>query len=92
MDLKIFADTNIFEAGTSFFKQLNIRLNGSSTSSLPLKEILKDKFKSQEIFEKVSAAYFLGLVDKSIFDDDLFLLEDQKLSLTWGPLHLGMGC
>jgi hypothetical protein len=54
MDLKIFADTNLFEAGTSFFKHLNIRLNSSSTSSLPLKSILKNKFKSQEIFEKDS--------------------------------------
>jgi len=79
MDLKIFADTNLFNAGTSFFNQLNIRLNSSSTSSLPLKDILKDKFKSQEIFEKVSAAYFLGLVDESVFDDNLFLFEDKKM-------------
>jgi len=54
MNLKIFADTNLFEAGTSFFKQLNIHLNSSSTSSLPLKSILKDKFKSQGIFENDS--------------------------------------
>jgi len=80
MDLKIFADTNLFNAGTSFFKQLNIHLNSSSTSSLPLKDILKDKFKPQEIFEKVSAACFLGLVDKSVFDDNLSLFEDRKLS------------
>ena len=51
MNLKIFAETNLFNAGTSFFKQLNIRLNSSSTSSLPLKSILKDKFKSQEIYD-----------------------------------------
>jgi len=75
--LKIFADTNLFNAGTSFFKQLNICLNSSSTSSLPLKSILKDKFKSPEIFEKVSAAYFLGLVDMSVFDN-LSLFDDGK--------------
>jgi len=80
MDLKIFADTNLFNAGTSFFNQLNIRLNSSSTSSLPLKSILKDKFKSQEIFEKVSAACFLGLVDSSVFDNNLSLFEDRKIS------------
>ena len=80
MDLKIFADTNLFNAGTSFFKQLKVRLNSSSTLSLPLKDVLKDKFKSQEIFEKVSAAYFLGLVDKSVFDDNLSLFEDEKIS------------
>jgi len=80
MDLKIFADTNLFNAGTSFFKQLNIRLNSSSTSSLPLKNILKDKFKSQEIFEKVSATCFLGLVDSSVFDVNRSLFEDEKIS------------
>ena len=80
MNLNRFKEINLFNAGTSFFKQLNIRLNSSSTSSLPLKSILKDKFKSQEIFEKVSAAYFLGLVDKSVFDDNLSLFEDKKLS------------
>ena len=80
MDLKIFADTNLFEAGTSFFKQLNIRLNSHTTTPLHLKDILKDKFKSQEIFEKVSAAYFLGLVDQSVFDDNMSLFEDEKIS------------
>ena len=80
MNLSFFSDKNLFEAGASFFNQLDIRLNSSSTSSLPLKSILKDKFKSQEIFEKVSAACFLGLVDKSVFDDNLFLFEDKKLS------------
>ena len=59
MNLKTFADTNLFKAKTSFFKQLDIRLNSSSTSSLPLKNILKNKFKPQDIFEKVSEAYFV---------------------------------
>ena len=78
MNLSFFLDKNLFKAGTSFFKQLNIRLNSSSTSSLPLKSILKDKFKSQEIFEKVSAPCFLGLMDKSVFDDNLSLLGEVK--------------
>jgi len=80
MNLKIFAETNLFNAGTSFFKQLNIRLNSNTTTLLHLKDILKDKFKSQEIFEKVSAACFLGLMDKSVFDDNLSLFEDGKIS------------
>ena len=84
MDLSFFLDKNLFNAGTSFFKQLNIRLNSSSTLSLPLKSILKDKFKSQKIFEKVSAACFLGLVDKSVFDDNLSLFEDRTLSYEQG--------
>ncbi|MFV9647017.1 MAG: hypothetical protein ACNYWU_14430, partial [Desulfobacterales bacterium] len=80
MDLKIFADTNLFEAGTSFFKQLKVPLNSNTTTPLHLKDILKDKFKSQDIFEKVSATCFLGLVDSSVFDDNLSLFEDKKIS------------
>ena len=67
MDLKIFADTNLFNAGTSFFKHLKVPLNSNTTTPLHLKDILKDKFKSQEIFEKVFATCFLGLVDRSVF-------------------------
>jgi hypothetical protein len=63
-----------------FSSRLNIRLNSSSTSSLPLKSILKDKFKSQDIFDKVSATCFLGLVDSSVFDANQSLFEDEKLS------------
>jgi hypothetical protein len=80
MNLNRFKEINFFNAGTSFFKQLNIRLNSSSTSSLPLKSILKDKFKSQEIFEKVSETCFLGLVDKSVFDDNLSLFDDGNVT------------
>jgi Eco57I restriction-modification methylase len=80
MNLNRFKEINLFNAGTSFFKQLKVPLNSNTTTPLHLKDILKDKFKSQEIFEKVSAAYFLGLVDKSVFDDNLSLLEDKKIS------------
>jgi adenine-specific DNA-methyltransferase len=81
MDLKIFADKNLFKAGTLFFKQLKVPLNSNTTTPLHLKDILKDKFKSQEIFEKVSAAYFLGLVDKSVFEDEKISYEqaDKKI-------------
>ena len=80
MNLSPFLDKNLFEAGTSFFNQLKVPLNSNTTTSLHLKDILKDKFKSQKFFEKVSATYFLGLVDKSVFDDNLSLFEDKKLS------------
>ncbi|MBC8198691.1 MAG: hypothetical protein ISS67_07790 [Desulfobacterales bacterium] len=68
MNLSFFLDKNLFNAGTSFFKQLNIPLNSNTTTPLHLKDILKDKFKSQEIFEEVSATCFLGLAHSSVFD------------------------
>jgi len=80
MNLNPFKETNLFNAGTSFFKQLNIPLNSNTTTSLYLKDILKDKFKSQEIFEKVSETYFLGLVDKSVFADNLSLFDDGNVT------------
>jgi len=80
MELSFFLEKNLFNAGTSFFKQLKIPLKSSSTSSLPLKSTLKDKFKSQEIFEKVFATYFLGLVDRSVFDDNLSLFDDGNVT------------
>jgi hypothetical protein len=80
MNLSIFLDKNLFEAGTSLFKQLKVPLNSNTTTPLHLKDILKDKLKSQEIFDKDTETYFLGLVDKSVFDDNLSLSEDEKLS------------
>ena len=80
MNLNPFKEINLFNAGTSFFNQLNIPLNSNTTTSLHLKDILKDNFKSQEIFEKVSTTYFLGLVDKSVFDTSLSLFDDGNVT------------
>ncbi|MEA3428913.1 MAG: hypothetical protein U9Q84_06865 [Thermodesulfobacteriota bacterium] len=79
MNLSIFLDKNLFNAGTSLFKQLKVPLNSNTTTPLHLKDILKDKFKSPKIFEKVSAACFLRLVNRSVFDDNLSLFEDKKI-------------
>lgn len=80
MNLNPFKETNLFEAGTSFFNQLKVPLNSNTTTSLHLKDILKDKFKSQELFEKVSATCFLWLVDSSVFDDNLSLFDDGNVT------------
>ncbi|MDY7038785.1 MAG: hypothetical protein SV375_21855 [Thermodesulfobacteriota bacterium] len=80
MDLKIFAETNLFNAGTSFFKQLNIRLNSNTSTSLDIRDILKDGFKEDDIYLQVTETYFLGLVDNSVFDDNLSLSDKNSLS------------
>ena len=80
MNLSIFLDKNLFNAGTSFFKQLNIPLNSNTTTPLHLKDILKDKLKSQEIFDKDTETYFLGLVDRSVFDGNLSLFDDGNVT------------
>ena len=81
MNLNRFKEINLFNAGTSFFKQLKVGLNSNTTTPLHLKDILKDKFKSQKIFKKVSETYFLGLVDKSVFEDEKISYEqaDKKI-------------
>ena len=80
MDLKIFADKNLFNAGTSFFKQLNIPLNSNTATSLHIRDILKDRFKKDGIFPKVTETYFLGLVDDSICADNLSLFDKSNNS------------
>ncbi len=67
MNLSVFLDKNLFDAGTDLFRQLNIRLKSSTTISLNLKDVLKKYFKAEEIFSDVTETYYLGLVDDSLF-------------------------
>ena len=67
MNLSPFLDKNLFEAGTSFFNQLKVPLNSNTTISLHLKDILKDKFKSQEIV----AGRFQHLTKKWKYSDHI---------------------
>ncbi len=80
MNLSIFSN-NLFEAGTEFFNQLGIQLNSNTASSLGAKELLKDHYKDKGIFQSIDEAYFLGLVDDSVFDGNTPLLNKEKISL-----------
>ena len=93
MNLSLFLEKNLYEAGIFFFKQLKVPLNSNTATSFHLKDILKDKFKSHKIFEKVSESYFLGLVHKVVFDDNLSLFETAKLpyELADKKIHAGYG-
>lgn len=80
MNLSIF-NNNLFEAGTEFFSQLGIRLNSNTSVSLGARELLKDQYKDKGIFKAIAEAYFLGLVDDSVFDGNTPLLSKEKISL-----------
>jgi hypothetical protein len=80
MNLSIF-NNNLFEAGTEFFNQLGIQLNSNTASSLGAKELLKDHYKDKGIYKAIDEAYFLGLVDDSVFDGNTPLLNKEKISL-----------
>src|SRR3989338_8944221 len=80
MNLSIF-NNNLFEAGTEFFSQLGIRLNSNTSVSLGARELLKDQYKDKGIFKDIAEAYFLGLVDDSVFDVNTPLLNKEKISL-----------
>src|SRR4030042_786290 len=80
MNFSIF-NNNLFEAGTEFFKQLGIQLNSNTASSLGAKELLKDHYKDKGIYKAIDEAYFLGLVDDSVFDGNIPLLNKEKISL-----------
>ncbi len=68
MNLSVFLDQNLFDAGTDLFRRLNISLNSSTAISLDLKAVLKEYFKAEDIFSSVTETYFLGLVDDAVFD------------------------
>jgi hypothetical protein len=80
INLTIF-NNSLFEAGTEFFNQLGIRLNSNTASSLRAEELLKDHYKDKGIFKAIDEAYFLGLVDDSVFDGNTPLLNKEKISL-----------
>jgi adenine-specific DNA-methyltransferase len=80
MNLSVF-NNNLFEAGTEFFNQLGIQLNSKTAFSLGAKELLKDHYKDKGIFKAIDEAYFLGLVDDSVFDGNTPLLNKEKISL-----------
>jgi len=80
INLTIF-NNSLFEAGTEFFNQLGIQLNSNTASSLGAKELLKDHYKDKGIFKAIDEAYFLGLVDDSVFDGNTPLLNKEKISL-----------
>lgn len=46
MDLSVFQNSNLFEAGTEFFSQLGITLNSNTSFSLDASELLKDQYKA----------------------------------------------
>ncbi len=80
ISLSIF-NNNLFEAGTEFFNQLGIKLNSNTTTSLKAKDLLKDFYKSKDIFNAIAETYFMGLVDDSAFGSNASLLNKDKISL-----------
>lgn len=67
MNLNIFNTTNLFEAATNLFQQLNIKLNSNTAEPLPAKDILKHHYKDNETFKAIDKTYFIGIIDDSVF-------------------------
>lgn len=80
INLNIFNTKNLFEAGLELFSQLGITLNSNTSISLNLCEILKEHYKDREIFKNVTETYYLGLIDDSVFDNNLSPFGDSKLT------------
>lgn len=70
MNLSLFATATLFEATTHFFEQLGIRLNSNTADSLPAKDVLREYYKENLIFNSVTKTYFVGLVDNAIFQTE----------------------
>ncbi len=67
MNLNIFNTTNLFEAATNLFQQLNIKLNSNTAEPLPAKDILKHHYKDNDTFKAIDKTYFIGIIDDSVF-------------------------
>lgn len=66
MNLNIFNTTNLFEAASGLFLQLNIRLNSNTANPLPAKEILGSHYKDNDTFNAIDKTYFIGIIDDSV--------------------------
>lgn len=66
MNLNIFNTTNLFEAATNLFQQLNIKLNSNTAEPLPTKDILKHHYKDNDTFKAIDKTFFIGLIDDSV--------------------------
>lgn len=67
MNLNLFNTTNLFEAATNLFQQLNIKLNSNTAEPLPTKDILKHHYKDNDTFKAIDKTYFIGIIDDSVF-------------------------
>ena len=67
IDLKIFQKPNLFEAVTSLFQQLGIKLNSNTSEALPVKDLLKHYYKDNDTFNSVHKAFFIGIIDDTVF-------------------------
>ena len=70
IELSVFRNKNLFEAGTEFFSQLGINFHSHTASELNLKDILKNYYvdKKENIFHKAKSVFFLGRIDDTIFE------------------------
>ncbi|MDR2754897.1 MAG: Eco57I restriction-modification methylase domain-containing protein, partial [Planctomycetaceae bacterium] len=76
IDISIFNNQELFTATSNFFLQLGIKLNSNTAMSLPVKELLAEKYREE--FNCIKKLYFAGIVDKSVFETTL---SDQKYTI-----------
>lgn len=67
MNLSLFNTTTLFEAATNLFQQLGIKLNSNTAEALPTKDLLKNFYKDNEVFNSIKSTYFIGIIDDSVF-------------------------
>ena len=67
MNLQAFHQKNLFDATHHLFEQLGIALNSNTRQSLQAKDVLKEHYKQNGIFNAIAETYFSGVIDSSIF-------------------------
>lgn len=79
MNLSLFLQNNLHVAATDLFKQLGIPLQSNTSEAIDIKRILKTHYKEDEPYTDVQSAYFIGLIDDSIFENNLFAQNGASL-------------
>ncbi len=69
MNLNIFNTANLFDAATNLFQQLGIKLNSNTAEPLPVKDLLKEHYKDNDMFNAIDQSFFIGIIDDTVFKD-----------------------
>ena len=72
MEISYFNTDNLFDATTILFADLGVRLNSHTELPMDAQATLKVYYKDREPFINIRQLYFAGMIDNSIFENNLF--------------------
>jgi adenine-specific DNA-methyltransferase len=90
MNIQAFQNNNFINGLKSFFKDLKAPINYIDDQATTAKEILKDTYKENDIFQLINEVYFVGMVDDAAFEGNESLDKNKIKSDYDGVLIFGV--